>query len=170
MTDAAYKAKKWLYSLDDLQKAYERTEQSIELIESRLNNAVSRYEHPDYKTDLIIRQEQRENTLLDYSEKRALFEQQYYNFVFREIVIINVLEQVKNRRAAIVVFYRHICKLSIQDITKRSTLELNKSQLYVLYKQGLEELAQILEAEEPKATVKAIENITEIKRRINSHF
>lgn len=162
MTESAYKAKEWLNRTIDLYDKAEKTAREIKLIESRINKAVMNYESAGSgSADPIVRQQQHEDALLEYSEKMAKYDKEYLAFVRQEFITIYVLDSMKNRRAANILFMRHISRYSIKEIAKDGTINLKESQLYNLYKSALEELAPLLITEEPKAIKEVEEQIRE---------
>lgn len=152
MTDAAYNAKNWLNRLIDLYDTAEKTRRAIEVCESRINNAVSNYESTGRgRTDPIVRQQQREDALIQYSELKAKYERQYFEFMRQELITINVIDRLEDKRASAVLIDRHINRRSIKEIAKNNYYNLKKSQLHRVYNEALEMLAPLLETAEPQA-------------------
>lgn len=165
MTDKAYQTKKWLNRLIDLYDRAEKIRNQINVMESYINNAVSNYENSGRgRTDLIVRQQQREDALLTYSMKQAEYDKEYMKFVREELITINVLDRMENRRHAVLLFDRYINRLKWEDIIKSKRYDMKKSQLLNHHTQALEELALLLATEEPRAiqeTDKAIHTALE---------
>ena len=152
MTDNAYHAKEWLEHLGDLYDKARKTERVTEDLRDRINSAVSSYENiGSGRADLIVRQQQREDRLLDYSVKRAQFEREYLQFVRQEFIVMNVLERMRDRRKALILFDRYINRIGWNDMLKLKRYELKRSSLLRLHRQALEELAELLTTEEPRA-------------------
>lgn len=152
MTDAAYNAKNWLNRLIDLYDTAEKTRRAIEVCESRINNAVSNYESTGRgRTDPIVRQQQREDALIQYSELKAKYERQYFEFMRQELITINVIDRLEDPRASAVLIDRHINRRSIKEIAKNNYYNLKKAQLHRVYNEALEMLAPLLETAEPQA-------------------
>lgn len=150
MTDEAYQAKEWLNRTIDYYNEAEKARHVVELIETKLNNSVSSYEH-GVRLDPIMAQAKREDLLMEYSDKQAEYERRYTMFVRQELITINVLDRMKNRRYVAILIDRHINNKSIETMVKDGTYNLKKSQLYAQYRQALEELAPLLETVEPSA-------------------
>ena len=166
MTDAAYKAKSWLNRLIDLYDTAEKTRHEIEVIESRINNAVSNYENTGRgRSDLIVKQQQHEDALIDYSIKCADYERQYFEFVRQEMITINVIHRIPDGRARALLIDRHINRNSIETIAKQNYYGLKKSQLFRLYNQALEMLAALLDTEEPRAIQETDQTIKEHQKQ-----
>lgn len=152
MTDAAYKAKLWLEQLSDFYADAEKTRREIELIESRINCAVSSYEHTGAgRADLIVRQQQHEDALLNYSVKREEYERKYMRFVKQEFACMILFEQLGNRLHGLILFDRYINRIKFDDMPKLKRYEIKKRQIYRTFTDALEELAPLLDKEEPQA-------------------
>ena len=162
MTDSAYQAKEWLNRLIDLFEKSEQTKQALIFLESKVNNAVANYENTGRgKADLIVRQEQHEDLLIAYSIKREQYEKEYMEYVRQEFITMNVLERMKNRRHAQILFGRHINRMTIDEMEKSGRYGLKRSRLYSEYRQALDDLGQLLKTEEPQAIKKADATIKE---------
>lgn len=152
MTDQAYRAKKWLNRTVELYEQAQKTNSTLLLIESRINSAVSSYENIGRgRTDPMVRQQQKEDALLDYSVKREQYEKEYMQFVRQEIISMKVLERLDNRFHAVILFDRHINRISINDMSKLKRYDMKKTQLYNHYQLALNELSILLDTEEPRA-------------------
>jgi len=166
MTDAAYKAKNWLNRLIDLYDTAEKTRHEIEVIESRINNAVSNYETTGAgRTDPIVRQQQKEDALIEYSELKAKYERQYFEFMRQELITINVIDRLNDSRASAILLDRHLNRRSINEIAKKNYYNLKKTQLHRIYNEALEMLAPLLETAEPQAIQETDERIKEYQRQ-----
>lgn len=166
MTDAAFKAKNWLNRLIDLYDKTRTTETAIEIIKSRINSAVSNYENTGRgQADLIIRKAQKEDSMIEYSIKCEQYEKMYFEFMRQELITINVIEKMQNRRHASILLARHINRKSMKAILKENNFKLERTQLYKMYYEALEELAMILEREEPQAIEQADQTIKEIRQK-----
>lgn len=166
MTDAAYKAKNWLNRLIDLYDTAEKTRRAIEVCESRINNAVSNYESTGRgRTDPIVRQQQREDALIQYSELKAKYERQYFEFMRQELITINVIDKLPDDRARALLIDRHINRTSIAAMEKGKFYNLKRAQLFRLYNEALELLAPLLETEEPRAILETDKYIKKHQRQ-----
>ena len=156
MTDAAYKAKLWLEQLTDLYADAEKTRREIEVIESRINCAVSSYENTGAgHADLIVKQQQHEDALLTYSEKQTEYERKYRLFVRYELAAINLLDLMPDYFHSALLIDRYINFLKWEEIEKIYKDEYKKSQLFRLHALALEEFAPLLDVEAPRAIQEA---------------
>lgn len=166
MTDAAYKAKNWLNRLIDLYDTAEKTRRAIEVCERRINNAVSNYENTGAgRTDPIVRQQQKEDALIEYSELKAKYERQHFEFMRQELITINVIDRLNDPRASAILLDRHLNRRSINEIAKKNYYNLKKSQLHRIYNAALEMLAPLLETAEPQAIQETDERIKAYQRQ-----
>lgn len=168
MTDAAYNAKQWLNRLIDLFEQAKETERALELIESRLNNTIRSYDYSGRgKTDLIVKQQQREDLLIDYSIKKGLHERQYNEYLLQEVITIKLFERMQNRRAAAILFCRYLNRETWKEIEKNNSFNLSRAQIQRDHAQGLEELAKLLEnIEEPQRIQEAQLEIEEAREKL----
>ena len=105
MTDKAYQTKEWLNRLIDLYDRAEEIGNQINVMESYINNTVSNYENSGRgRTDLIVRQQQREDALISYSMKQTEYDKEYMKYVREELITINILERMDNRLHAHILF------------------------------------------------------------------
>lgn len=152
MTDAAYQAKEWLERLGELYEQAEKIEREISIMEDHINNAVSNYEYTGRgHTDLIVRQQHREDALLDYSAKKAQYEREYLKFVKEEIITLKVLDRMKNREHAALLMNRYINRLTWEEISKLKRHNQQAAQTQKKHRLALEELSTLLNTEEPRA-------------------
>ena len=157
MTDEAYKAKEWLERLGELYARAEKIEKELCIIADRLNKAVINYENAGSgKADLMIRQQQHEDALISYSDKKAQCERAYLKFVKEEFITIDVFESMRNKTHVALLFDRYINRMTWQDIIKLKKYELKYTQLHRHHRKALEELAAVLPSEEPRA-IRAID-------------
>lgn len=156
MTDAAYQAKEWLERLEELYMQAEKIEREISIMEDHINNAVGNYEYTGRgHTDLIVRQQQREDALLEYSAKKAKYEREYLKFVKEEIITLKVLDRMKNREHAVLLINRYINRLSWEKISNRKRYNPLTAQTQKKHVMALEELSTLLKTEEPRAIQEA---------------
>ncbi len=165
MTDAAYNAKLWLEQCVTLYDDAEKTQRKIELIESKLNSAVSNYEHGT-RLDPVKAQARREDMLIDYSEKQAEYERKYAKFVRQEFITMNLLDRMKNKKKACILYRRFISRETIEQIAKDDFFGYKKTRLYDLYHAALEDFAPLLKTEEPQAIQEAEEHINQARTKL----
>ena len=165
MTDAAYHAKEWLEQCITLWDDAEKTRRKIEMIENKLNSAVSNYEHGT-RLDPVQAQARREDMLIDYSEKQAEFERKYGKFVRQEIITMNLLDRMKNKRHATILYRRFIIRESIEKMAKAKLFDYNRTYLYDIYRAALEEFEPLLRTEEPQAIQEAEEHIKQARAKL----
>lgn len=166
MTDAAYKAQEWLEQLRDLRADADKTQREIELIESRINCAVSHYENTGAgRADLVVRQAQREDALLTYSLKKEEYERKYMRFVKQEFITFNLLDRMKRGLHAGIIISRYITLMTWPEIERLYKGRYKRRQLFREHAQALEEFAPLLEHEEPAAIKEAEAKIKEYQSR-----
>ena len=167
MTDAAIKAQEWLLTVGDLFEETEKVQRQIEVIESIINNAVGRYGSTGRgKTDLIVRQQQREDALLSYSEKQAEYERKYFKYVRYEIIALNLIDRLPNYLYAAILIDRYITRLKWSEIFKIYKDSYGKSQLYKLHAAALDMFSKYLETSEPQAIQEADADIKRIRKKL----
>lgn len=169
MTNEAYAAKQWLYRLFDLYDQAEKTRHEIEDLESRINNAVSNYENIGRgQADLIVRQQQHEDALIDYSIKKEQYENEYYQFIRQEMATLNIIDRLSDYTHRAILIDRYINRSNWKTIEKLYSHHCKRSQLFRLHKNALEELAGLLTTEEPKAIEEADKALQEARARLNN--
>lgn len=169
MSDEAYKAKEWLERLGELLEKAEKIEKELYIMEAHINNAVGNYENNGRgKTDLIVRQQHREDALIAYSAKRAQYEKEYFKFVKEEIITLNVIERMSNHLHAAILIDRYINRLTWDKIVKRKNHTLKKAQTFKHHVEALEELSKLLKTEEPRAIRKAEEFIRDYYKKASA--
>lgn len=166
MTDAAEKAQEWLLTVIDLFEDAEKTQREIDLIESIINNAVSQYEFTGRgKTDLIVRQQQREDALLSYSEKKAEYERKYFKFVRHEIIALNLIKRMPNSFYGALLIDRYLSRCQWSDILKRYKYKYQRAQLYKYHAEALDMFSKYLETSEPQAIQEADADIKRMREK-----
>ena len=148
MTDAAYNAKNWLMRTDDLEEQRLKQINKVMLIESKLNSCVSHYETSG-RRDLISAQAAREDLLADYATERAKLEAITEKVSREDIITIKVIDKLKSVLHHAILFDVHLNRRSINEMAKSGMYEMKKTQLYTHYNLALQELAEILEQNNP---------------------
>lgn len=148
MTDAAYIAKNWLMRTDDLEEQRIKQINKVMLIESKVNNCVSHYETSG-RRDLISAQAAREDLLADYATERAKLEAITEKVLHEDLITIKVLDRLKITLHAVILFERHVNRHSIRTMVKSGMYEIKEKRLYDHYNLALQELAEILEQNNP---------------------
>ena len=166
MTDEAYHAKEWLEVLDDLYYQAKKTERAVEEIASRINSAVSSYESiGSGRADLIVRQQQHEDRLLDYSMKREQYDREYFAFVKMELVAFRLFDRMKSGLHAGLLMNRHITHMKWSEIEKLYKDRYKKRSLIRHYHLALEEFYPLIQTEEPVAIQEVEQVIKDFKNR-----
>ena len=166
MTDEAYHAKEWLESLEDLHYQAKKTERIVEEIASRINNAVSSYENVGSgRADLIVRQQQHEDRLLDYSMKREQYDREYFAFVRQELIAYRLFDRMRNSFHVALLMNRHINLYKWSEIEKLYKDRYKRRALTRHYQQALEEFYPLIQKQEPVAIQEVEQIIKDFKNR-----
>lgn len=165
MTEKAYKADEWLNKTVILYDDAEAIHRRIEVIEGKVNSAVSCYEH-GARLDPIQAQARRENLLLEYSQRQSEFETKYFKYVRQEIITMFLLNKMQNRKFALILYKRYINRETVEAIAKQKLFGYGRTQLYKFYGQALEEFASILQTEEPRAIQEAEKSIEKHRAKL----
>lgn len=163
MTDSAMKAKKWLNRTIELQDRIKKLETEIRILENRINHPVSSYGfNGTGRTDPLTRQQQREDALLEYSEKKEQLDSASHELVKQELITIRVIDRLSNPLYAAILLDHYVNRYTWKKIINDNTYHYARSQLFRFNQKALDELGYLITSEEPQA-------IIEVEREIKDH-
>lgn len=148
MTDSAYRAKNWLMRADELDSQWRKTRNRVSFIQNKLHGGVSNY-YGSGKSDLITAQASHEDLLLEYSLVQEQFEKELTRCLHEDNITLKVIDRLSDPLHRSILIAKYICRISLNEFSKRSHLELKRSQLYEHHNKAIEELALILDFGKP---------------------
>lgn len=158
MTDAAYQAQEWINRTVELHEEIKKLNTAVKINESIVNNAVGKYQTTGRgKVDPIVLQQQREDALLEYSMLLDKVEKAERKLVKEELITVKVLEQMKNRLNAAILFDRYLNRITWGEMVKTHRFGLGRAQLFRKHAEALEELSGILNTDKIKEIPSIVE-------------
>lgn len=143
MTDAQYKAKKWLMNYRRFYRQVESDRKLLEALEAIVNKCVSTYESDGSGgRDVNISKQKHEDALLEYSKQRAELESKELALINRTNEVANVIKQLPDsdhKDIATDLYLRNMKWEQCQD-----DLNISKATLDRKHRDMLTELANIL--------------------------
>ena len=160
MTDSAFKAKKWLNRTIELHERVKKLDREIKILENRINHPVSSYGfNGTGQTDPMTRQQQREDALIEYSDKKEQFERVSRELSKQELITIRVIDRMSNYIYAAILLDRYVNHNKWDEIIESNNYHYSRAQIYRYHNYALDELGQLITSEEPQAIIEAESSI-----------
>ena len=145
MTDAAYKTEFWLMRTDELTELREKQINTVAMIETRINNCVSSYEHNGSAHDPIRARAAHEDLIADYATAQNKLEQITARLNYENNINQNIISRLPNSLYRSVLNARFVKNQSMDAIIIKNRKRIDKGVIYRLYNEALESLAELLE-------------------------
>lgn len=146
MTDSAYQAKEWMERLSDLYGQTQKTARIVDILSSRINSTVGNYESFGRgKTDLIVKQQQHEDALLDYSEMVSQYEKEERQYLRETARTRRVIEKMGDPDLIALAIDRYINLMKWEDIV--SAEHVSRAEAFRIHDRMLNKMAEVLKTE-----------------------
>lgn len=143
MTDAQYKAKKWLVSYRRFYRQTISKRNLLEALEATVNKCISTYESDGTNSrDVEISKQKYEDALLEYSKQRAELEQKEAELIARTNEVANAVGQLSDPDHMDIATDLYLKNMTWEQCW--NDLHISKATLDRKHKDMLTELAKIL--------------------------